>query len=89
MALRLKRKALEWLHSKPEYIGMPLDEFLKEMRGVFWHRENKIMLRMIFENRAWKKDETFSEYVHKKTILGNRIPIDKGELIIAYYRWHF
>jgi len=60
---------------------MPLDEFFEEMRSIFWHRQNKLTLRKTFEDCTWKKDETFSEYVHEKTILGNRILIDKDELL--------
>lgn len=81
IGLRLKGKALEWLHSKSEHIGMPIDRLFEEMRRMFWHRKNKLELRKKFESRVWRKDETFSEYLHDKMILGNRIPIDEEELI--------
>lgn len=81
IGMRLKSKALEWLHSKPEHIGMPLDELFKEMRGMFWHRQNKLELRKTFEKRTWRKDETFNEYIHDKMIMGNRISVDTEELL--------
>jgi len=37
--------------------------------------------KKIFEERIWRKDETFHEYVHEKKvmrkIMGNRVPIDE------------
>lgn len=29
----------------------------------------------------WRKGETFQEYLHEKTILGNRVPIEKDKLL--------
>lgn len=34
-----------------------------------------------YEERVWKKGETFSEYVHEKTILANRVPIEEGDRV--------
>lgn len=81
IGLRLKGKALEWFHSKPEHIGMPVNELLEKMRKMFWHRQNKLKLRKTFEDRVWKKDETFHEYLHDKMIKGNRVPINEEELL--------
>lgn len=39
------------------------------------------MLRKKFESRAWRKDESFHEYVHEKVIMGNCVPIDQDELV--------
>jgi len=33
-----------------------------------------------FEERKWKREETFNNYVHEKVILGNRVPIDDDEI---------
>lgn len=38
-------------------------------------------LRKKFEDRVWRKDESFHEYVHEKIIICNRVPIDQDELI--------
>lgn len=38
-------------------------------------------MRRQFENRTWKKDETFQEYLHNKTIMGNKVPVEKDELL--------
>lgn len=81
IGMRLKGKALDWMHSKPEHITMTTDELFEEMRGMFWLRQNKLTLRKAFENRVWKEDETFNEYLHDKTIMGNRFSIDKEELL--------
>lgn len=35
IGMRLKGRALEWLHSKPEYVGMSFDTLLTELRGMF------------------------------------------------------
>lgn len=78
---RLKGKALEWLHSRSEYIAMPIDNLLRELRGMFQRRSNKILMRRQFEQRIWKRDETFSAYLHDKVIIANRIPIDNEEIM--------
>lgn len=76
---RLKGKASEWLHSKSEYIVMPVDDLLRKLRDMFHHRPSKILIRRQFEQRTWKRDETFNSYLHDKMILANRIPIDTEE----------
>ncbi|XP_026829998.1 serine/arginine-rich splicing factor RS2Z32-like [Ooceraea biroi] len=51
------------------------------MSGIFDHRPNKLALRKEFENRLWRKDESFCDYVFEKTTLANRITVDPEELI--------
>lgn len=34
---KLKEKALEWFHSRSDYIEMPLEELLVVMKGMFDH----------------------------------------------------
>lgn len=80
IGMRLKGKALEWLHSKPEFMEMSVEALLCELKTMFNHRPSKIVSRKKFEERVWRKEETFSDYVHQKVILGNRISIDEGEL---------
>lgn len=79
--MRLKGRALEWLHSKPEYITMTFDQLLDELRAMFYRRQSKIVMRKKFEERVWKKEETFHEYFHEKLILGNRVPISDDEIL--------
>lgn len=79
--MRLKGRALEWLYSKSEHIGMPVKELLAELRRMYHRRKNKTVLRKSFEARMWKKDETFHEYVHDKIILSNKVPIPDDEII--------
>lgn len=81
IGMRLKKKALEWFHSRPEYLSLPLEQIIDKLRAMFQHRESRIVLRRKFESRVWKKDESFHEYVHEKIIMGNRVPIDQDELI--------
>lgn len=81
MGSRLKEKANEWFHSKPELIEMDFENFLREMRAMFLHRPSKLIRRKKFEERVWKKGELFSEYFHDKTILANHVPIDSDEMI--------
>ncbi|XP_015602065.1 uncharacterized protein LOC107271021 [Cephus cinctus] len=78
---RLKGRASEWFHSKPEHVEMTSDVLLDELRGMFYHRPNKIVMRRRFEERMWKKNETFHDYVHEKTIMANRIAIPDGEIL--------
>lgn len=81
LAMRLKGKAAEWLHSKSQHIGLPLETLLSEMREMYDHRPSKMELRKRFEERTWKKEETFQQYVHDKVVLGNRVPIREEEII--------
>lgn len=81
IGMRLKGKALDWLHSKLEFIEISLEALLLELKSMFHHRPSRMMLRRKFEERQWKKGETFSEYMHEKVILGNRIPIEEDEVV--------
>lgn len=80
IGMRLKGKALEWLHSRPELIEVSVEALLCELKIMFDHRPSRITLRKKFEERVWKKGETFSDYVHQKIILGNGIQIDEDEI---------
>lgn len=35
----------------------------------------------MFENHTRRNEKTFNEYIHDKVIMGNRVPVDKGELL--------
>lgn len=39
VGMRLKGKALEWLHSKSEHITMTFDHLLDELRAMFCRRQ--------------------------------------------------
>lgn len=81
IGMRLKKRAFEWFHSKPEYVEMSFERLLETLGAMFRPRENRVLLRKRFENRVWKKEETFQEYLHEKTIMGNRVPIEEDELL--------
>lgn len=81
LGMKLKKKALEWFHSKPEYLGMTFDALMGKLKSMFHHRQNKVAMRKKFEGRLWRKEETFHEYVHDKIIMGNRVPIDNDEML--------
>lgn len=81
LGMRLKGRALEWLHSKSEYIRMSFDTLLGELRSMFQYRQSKLTMRKKFEERIWRRDETFHEYLHEKVIMGNRVPIDDDEML--------
>lgn len=42
IGMRLKGQALEWLHSKPQYIELPVDVLLEEMQEIYDYRPTKI-----------------------------------------------
>ncbi|XP_076638825.1 uncharacterized protein LOC143350687 [Colletes latitarsis] len=81
ISMQLKGKALEWFYSRPEHIEMSVEELLIELRGMYHHRQNRIALRRAFEERVWRRNETFHEYVHEKVIMGNKVPIAEDELV--------
>ncbi|KYN30352.1 Gag-Pol polyprotein [Trachymyrmex cornetzi] len=81
IGMRLKQKALQWFHSRPEYLEVSVDELLEKMRIMFDHRPAKLDLRRRFEKRVWRNDETFNNYFYDKTILANKVPVDEDELV--------
>ena len=60
---------------------LTLENLFKEMKVMFDHKPRKLQLRKQFEERYWKHGENFSDYVHDKIIMGNRVPIDKEEIV--------
>lgn len=81
IGMRLKGKAAEWLHSKPQHSELSVDDLLSEMREMYDHRPSKILLRKQFEERVWKMEETFHQYVHEKVIPANRVPVSEDEIL--------
>lgn len=47
------------------------------MKNMFYHRVSKLALRKEFEERVWKRGESFNEYLHDKVILANKVPVEK------------
>ncbi|XP_066585178.1 uncharacterized protein [Prorops nasuta] len=78
---KLKGRALKWLHSKTEFLEMPVQDLLDKMAEMFNCRMSKIERRREFEQRTWKASESFVEYYHEKVILANKISIEEPELI--------
>ncbi|XP_015433583.1 PREDICTED: uncharacterized protein LOC107189537 [Dufourea novaeangliae] len=81
MSAKMKGKALEWFHSRPEILELTLNDLFNKMKGMFDHRPRKLALRKQFEDRMWNSREPFSDYVHDKVIMGNRVPVDDEEMV--------
>jgi hypothetical protein len=81
IGLRLREKARDWLHSADEYMLLSAEELLGGLGAMFDRRLGDKVLHERFREREWRKDETFSDYVHQKIILANRVPIAKGQLL--------
>ncbi|XP_078051649.1 uncharacterized protein LOC144477786, partial [Augochlora pura] len=78
---KLKSRALRWYHSRPDCVELTYDQLLCELRNMFGQRASILSLRREFERRIWMVEETFSDYVHDKLVLGNRVPISDNEII--------
>lgn len=78
---RLKDKAFDWFHSKAENVEIPISDLFSNLKTMFGHRLDRITRRQRFEERIWKKGEIFSDYLHDKIILANRVSIDNTEII--------
>lgn len=78
---KLQGKAQKWYRSRAEYLTMSLKDLMKEMEDIFDQPMGKLELRRRFEERVWRKEESFSEYWHDKIILGNRISIHEDEMV--------
>jgi len=81
ISMKLKKKALQWFHSKPEHLEVSVNELLDHMKRMFDHRPTKIDLRQRFEKRSWRNDESFSDYYYDKVILAGRTSVEEDELI--------
>jgi len=78
VGLRLRGKALAWLHSADEYILLSTEELLKGLGAMFDQQLDSIVLQERFRAHKWTKVESFSDYMHKKIILGNGMPIERS-----------
>ncbi|KYQ50810.1 hypothetical protein ALC60_10096 [Trachymyrmex zeteki] len=80
IGMKLKRRALQWFHSKSKHLEMPVRELLNEMKKMFDHRPSKMELRRRFEKRNWRHDESFADYYYDKVILAGKVPVDEDDL---------
>lgn len=78
---RLKKRAFNWFHSRAEHLEMSVNDLLDGLRKMYAHRLDRVAMRKQFEQRIWKRDEAFSDYLHNKIILANRVPIDEAEIV--------
>ena len=74
-------KALAWLDTKPEYCMASMDVVLSGFKNMYVRPRNRVETRERFQKRKWSADESFREYVHDKTVLGNLVPVTKTELL--------
>jgi len=81
ISMKLKKRALQWFHSKPEHLEVSVNELLDHMKRMFDHRPTKMDLRRRFEKRSWRNDEFFSDYYYDKVILAGKTSVDENELI--------
>lgn len=80
---KLKGRASEWFHSKSQQLHLSVNQLLEHMKTMYNHRPNVLLLRRDFEKWKWLSSEPFSDYLHNKIVLANRVPIPEGEVI--YY----
>lgn len=81
ISTKLKGRAFEWFHSKPEHLTFSIENLLKAMKEMFDLRQSKLSLRKKFEERTWRTNESFTSYYHDKIILANRVPIEDEEVV--------
>ncbi|KAH0944330.1 hypothetical protein HN011_012245, partial [Eciton burchellii] len=81
IGLRLRSRALAWLHSSRRHMQLSTEELLKELEAMYDQRADSMILHEEFRAREWRKDETFSDYMHEKIVLGNRVPIEEKQLL--------
>jgi hypothetical protein len=56
-------------------------ELLKGLGAMFDQQLDSMVLQERFRARKWRKVESFSNYMHQKMILGNRVPIAEKQLL--------
>lgn len=79
--MKLKKKTFEWLYSRAEHLKMTFNELMNEIGQIYHSKQSKMDLRKKFKALVWKKNETFREYAHDKIVMGNRVPIDEGDML--------
>jgi adenylate kinase family enzyme len=79
--LRLRGKVLTWLHSSRKHMQLSTEELLRELEPMYDQQADSMTLHEEFRARKWRKDETFSDYMHEKIVLGNRVPIAEKQLL--------
>jgi len=62
LGMRLKGRALEWFHSRPEHLELSVEEILAKKKKIFDYRQSKLKRRKQFEERMWKTGKSFSAY---------------------------
>ncbi|CAD7001542.1 unnamed protein product [Ceratitis capitata] len=78
---KLKGKALQWIHSKPNFAIVSVDLLIMEMKDIFRSKESKLQLRRKFEARKWKTGEAFIDYFNDKVLLSEPMQLTEDELI--------
>lgn len=78
---KLKGRTFKWFHSKPDYFILSVKDLLTKMKEMFDLSQSKMLLLKKFEKRAWKTDESFTDYYHDKIILANHVPIADDEIV--------
>lgn len=80
----MKGKAQRWFHSNLNHLNLSVEDLLKEMKKMYGRETNCLVRRKKFDrnqDRIWKRDETFTDYYHEKTILANQVPISANEIV--------
>ncbi|XP_067625229.1 uncharacterized protein [Eurosta solidaginis] len=77
---KLKGKALQWMHSKPNFVTDSVDTLLDEMENVFKSKDSKLLLRKKFEAQ-WKVGEAFVDYFNEKVMLSVPIQLSEDEFV--------
>lgn len=78
---KFKGNALNWLHTDPKRIAMPLNELLDQFVEAFGVKMSKAEMRRKYEARIWDAKEKFAAYFECKSQLAHDINLDEDELI--------
>lgn len=78
---KVKGKVLRWFHSNSNHLNWTVENLLKDMRKMYGREKDYLERRKRFEERIWKRDESFADYYHEKIILANQVPICANEIV--------
>lgn len=78
---KVKGKALRWFHSNSDHLNWTVEDLLKDMRKLYGRETDCLERRKKFEDRKWKREESFADYHHEKIILANQVPICANEIV--------
>lgn len=81
VSMKLKGKAQTWFQSNVSHLQLCMTELLDKMVGTYNQRFSMLTLQKYFEERTWRANEIFADYLYEKETLINKTTISETEVL--------